>query len=202
MRVFILCLFFFTVTLALQVPVETKHEIQTSDTNQGYLCQACVLGVNLIRGYIHQPDEVLIKILVDSCDALPEYFIEPCKLSMRTFGKELIAIVREYINEDSRQICLRFGACAAKQVVPFTPKKTPLCQPCQAVAVAAKEYFGKLSDKEIKDFLYKGCLYFAEDLQPLCRTILGFTSDGMVSGLRTFLRNEPKVMCQTLGVCQ
>lgn len=194
MKLLFFCLFLFA--FSLQVTKEVQPE-------QGYLCQACVLGVNLIRGYIHQPDEVLIQMLVESCEKLPEYFVDPCKLTMRTFGKELIAVVREYINEDSRQICLRFGACAAKKQPFFKGlmKNTPLCQPCQIGASFAKDYFGKLKDQQIKDFLYKGCLYAPDDLQPMCRVVLGFASDGIISGLRDFLRNEPKQMCQTIGLC-
>lgn len=172
--------------------------------SQGYLCQACMVGVSLIRDYMNQPDEVLIQMLVASCDSLPEPYVTGCKLAFISYGRTLIQLVRDNLTEQPRALCLRLGACSDEKqrlFLTFFKKTGPMCDPCKVAASMAKVYVSSIKDDEIKAFLGRGCSFWPDDLQPVCKVILGYAQDGVIGGIRSFFALETRDICGRIGLC-
>jgi hypothetical protein len=81
--------------------------------SNGPLCTPCTMAITLVKDYLSQSDEVILRILLNGCDQLPEQFQAPCKMAVTLAGKQLLDFVRGNLREEPRAICARLGACSA-----------------------------------------------------------------------------------------
>jgi hypothetical protein len=77
----------------------------------GPLCTPCMLFINLVKDYLSQPDEQILRILLNGCEQLPEQFVAGCKMVVTLAGKSALDFVRSNLREEPRVLCARFRAC-------------------------------------------------------------------------------------------
>jgi len=186
--------FIVVVLIALAV-LASAQEVQ-QDTP---LCGPCQLGVSLIKQYINQPDEELLKMLLNGCNSLPENLQAPCKMAITLVGGQIIAYVRTHLREEPRAICARFRLCGATETVDGT-QDTPLCGPCQLGVQLVKD-FANRSDDELLDMLNRGCDALPEGVQAPCKMAVMLVGKQMIAYIRTHLRESPRQICANFRLC-
>jgi len=168
----------------------------------GPLCTPCQLAVNLVKDYLSQPDEQILRILLNGCDQLPEQFAAPCKMAVTLAGKQLLDFVRSNLREEPRVICARLRACnneglfVEEEIV----QDTPLCAPCQLGVNLVKDYLSK-PDEELLKMLLQGCNALPEQLQAPCKMALTLVGGQMIAYIRSHLRETPREICAKFRLC-
>jgi hypothetical protein len=141
-------------------------------------------------------------MLVSSCDSLPENFVMACKAGFISYGRVLIGLVRDQINEQPRVLCEKYGACTpTSQFALFFKKPSKVCAPCQLAVNIAKNYVAEISDVEIHKLLGQVCTFAPVEYQSMCRMLVAMGADSVVVSLRTFFKDDAKTICQKIGTC-
>jgi len=164
------------------------------------LCAPCQLGVNLVKDYLSKPDEELLKMLMQGCNALPEQLQAPCKMAITLVGGQMIAYIRTHLRESPRQICARFRLCGSQDNIVVIAQDTPLCTPCQLAVNLVKDYLGQ-PDENILRILLNGCGQLPENLQAPCKMAVTLVGSQMIAYIRSHVREEPRVICAKFRLC-
>jgi hypothetical protein len=162
------------------------------------LCTPCQLAVNLVKDYLSQPDENILRILLNGCNQLPENLQAPCKMAVTLVGSQMIAYIRSHVREEPRVICTRFRLCAGNFVE--DNQDTPLCAPCQLGVNLVKDYISK-PDEELLKMLLNGCNALPEQLQAPCKMAITLVGGQMIAFIRNNLRESPREICARFRLC-
>jgi len=181
-----------------RTPTE-EIEIVADAAQDTPLCAPCQLAINLIKQYANQPDEELLKMLMNGCNALPEAVQAPCKMAVTLVGPQLIAYVKSHLREEPRAICARFRLCAAQELVDGS-QDTPLCGPCQLGVQLVKD-FANRPDDELLDMLNKGCEALPEAVQAPCKMAVMLVGKQMIVYIRSHLRESNRLICANFRLC-
>eukprot|EP01080_Neovahlkampfia_damariscottae_P010440 gene10440-2962_t len=87
---------------------------QIQITKNSVFCSPCKMAVQMIKDYIHKPDDELQKMLYDACTKLPDKVQQYCKAGVTWAGSYIIAYVRKHVQDSPKVICARFKLCDAE----------------------------------------------------------------------------------------
>jgi len=166
------------------------------------LCGPCQLGVNIVKDYINQPDDELLKMLTKACENLPADLQSICKIAVTLVGKQMITYIRGHLRESAREICARFRLCGSSVVEQNIEKQgdTILCQPCQIGVSLVKDYLN-LPDDEILKILTKACEELPENLQNPCKIALLLVGKQAIQYIRRNMNETPRNVCAAFRIC-
>eukprot|EP01080_Neovahlkampfia_damariscottae_P010439 gene10439-2961_t len=162
-------------------------------------CQPCQVGVNLVKDYLSQPDEELLKLLVKGCEMLPDQIQQPCRMAVVMLGGEILKFARETVKEPSKIVCGRLGLC--RGVFPIRKQDSPLCPGCINGVTQVKNFL-LLPDEELMKLVNQVCSYLPSQFQQQCVAAIKAYGGEVLKALRAVLDGkEPRQVCQALGVC-
>jgi hypothetical protein len=173
----------------------TEESIEKQDSP---LCAPCQLGVQLVKDYINRPDEELLRMLMNGCNALPEQLQAPCKMAITLVGGQMLAYIRTHLTETPRQICAKFRLCGAAMEVAV--QDGPLCTPCQLAVNLVKDYLSK-PDEELLRILMNGCNGLPEQFQAPCKMAVSLAGGQALAFLRAQVSGSPREICAKFGAC-
>lgn len=162
------------------------------------LCAPCQLGVQLVKDYISKPDEELLRMLMNGCNALPEQLQAPCKMAITLVGGQMLAYIRSHLSETPRQICAKFRLCGASMEVAI--QDSPLCTPCQLAVNLVKDYLSK-PDEELLRILLNACGSLPEQFQAPCKMAVTIGGGQALAFIRSQVNGSPREICAKIGAC-
>ena len=142
-----------------------------------------------------------------------------CNEFVKTYGPVLAELVSELADPDA--ICRYLGVCQVTEPLEATTKKSAIntydnhdymhlpvqntaftCTICQYVITRMKHYITlNQTEEEILASLKKSCdLFSVLDLQKQCRDFLDKYESYLIQMISSDV--EPKVACQSIGICQ
>ena len=186
----------FILVLLVLVSFAVANEVAQPKTP---FCQPCQVGVNLVKDYLSQPDEELLKLLVKGCEMLPDQLAQPCRMAVVMLGGELLKFVREAVKDPSRVICGRLGLC--RGTFPIKKQDSPLCPGCVQGVTQIKNFL-LLPDEELMKLVNQVCAYLPSQFRKQCVDSISAYGAEVLKALRSlFDGKEPRQICQGLGVC-
>jgi hypothetical protein len=165
------------------------------------VCGPCQVGVNMIKDYLSQPDEELLKVLLNGCAMLPDQLQQPCRMAVVMLGSEVLKFARSTVSGPAKEVCGKLGLCRGTFAVQAVKQDSPLCPGCILGATQLKNFL-KLPDEELLKLVNQVCSFLPSQYRQVCVDAISGYGAEVIKALRSiFDGKEPRQICAGLGVC-
>ncbi|KAL0233661.1 hypothetical protein PCE1_002171 [Barthelona sp. PCE] len=173
--------------------------LKNMETDNGFLCQACVLVSDKLKSFLlseRTEQEITLFVEKKVCHLLPSKYEGQCvTLVENSFPQIITYLLNKW---DPEYLCQAIHACPTETVVPATNDWK--CSACAFIVDKAEAFITETtSEQAIVNFVQKHVCKHAKSLRAQCDTIVENYGGQIIEWMVN--RFNSKVICQTFKIC-